>query len=98
MDNRIENVPRVEKGMDKVSGTSLSKQWEMRKENIMIRNPAWSKFVGRIAAKAAQDLGVKWKPGTLKAKINRAHLSTVGACTQPYEEYVNRPYLTCFCR
>ena len=82
-----ESAPRVEKAVDRKSGKYLHNQWEMKKDNLMIRNPAWNEFVQRITVKAAEDLGIKTDVGTVKADMDRAHLSAVGGSIQPYDGY-----------
>ena len=82
-----ESAPRVEKAVDRKSAEYLHNQWEMKEDNLMIRSPAWNEFVQRISVKAAKDLGIKTDVGTVKANMDRAHLSAVGGSIQPYHGY-----------
>lgn len=87
-----ENVPQMEKSVDKISGKHgkhLHNQWETGKDNLEIRNPAWKKFVRKIAVKAGQDLCIKLNAGRVKAEMHRLRLWAAGACLPPYKECVH---------
>lgn len=65
----------------------------MKTDKLAIRNPAWNKFVQRIAIKAAEDLGIKSDAEIVRAKIDRVCLWAVAASLTPYKECVDWSYL-----
>ncbi len=88
-DDLAERAPQVEKSVFWGPKKPLLNQWEMKADNLNIRNPAWSKFVQRAAVKAAGDLGIKSDAGAVKANFVKARVWASDACLPPYKEYVN---------
>lgn len=60
----------------------------MKTGTFELRNPAFNKFVQRIAVKAAQDLGLKANGGPVVAEIDRLRLWAGGAYLPPFKECV----------
>lgn len=81
----------MERSVDRESGKHLHHQWEMKRDKMAIRNPAWNEYVQNVAAKAAEALGIKPDAGAVKAELASIRLWTAGACLAPYKEYVNWP-------
>ena len=81
----------MERSVDRESGKYLHHQWEMKTDKLAIRNPARNEYVQKVAAKAAEALGIKSDARAIKAELKGARLWTVGACLVPYREYVSWP-------
>ena len=62
-----------------VQGASDS-QWETKKDNLRMRNPAWNGFIQKMAVQAARDLGIKPDAGAVEAKLVKARLWAADAC------------------
>lgn len=79
----------VKKSVAGESEYHLENRWELKSDDIKVRNPAWTKFVQNIAVKAAKELGIKPDAGAVKAEISKAYFQAAGAHVPPYKEYVN---------
>lgn len=77
-------------------GKYLHNQWEMKSDSISMHNPAWNKFVQKIAVKAARDLGTKSDAGAVAAKLAKAHLWAADARMPPHKAWVIQIPLNCF--
>ena len=84
-DDRAGIVPQVVKTFHRRS--AQHRQWEMKSDNLRLRNPAWNGFVRRIAVKAAQDLGTKSDGGTVEAKLVKARIWAAEAHMAPHEKW-----------
>ena len=82
--DRAENVPQIVKSCH--GGSALHGQWEMKSDNLRLRNPAWKGFVQNIAIKAAHDLGTKSDAGTVEAKLVRARIWAAKAYMPPHKK------------
>lgn len=81
----------MEKSPDRISGKKgkwLHNQWEIRNGKFDVGNPAWNGFVGKVAGRAVEDLGVKADAGIVKADMERVRLWKVGACLPAHKECV----------
>ncbi|CAD6588710.1 MAG: hypothetical protein ASARMPRED_003700 [Alectoria sarmentosa] len=58
----------------------------MKTDKLAIRNPARNEYVQKVAAKAAEALGIKSDARAIKAELKGARLWTVGACLVPYRD------------
>ena len=70
-------------------GSTMHNQWEMKNDNLRLRNPAWNGFVQRIAVKAAQDLGTKSDGGAVEAKLVKARIWAAEAYMRPHKKWVD---------
>ena len=66
-------------------GSTLHKQWEMKSDNLRLRNPAWNGFIQKLAVKAARDLGTKSDAGAV-ARLVKARLWAAEAYMPPHKK------------